>query len=308
MIEISNLTKYLNKKSVISDVSFSAKRQECLGLFGLEGAGKTTLLKMIAGAIQPSSGQVRILGLDTHTHSYHARKAIGYQPESGVSHPTLSVKNLLRFIATVRGFQGAERRRRVDHAASRLELWPVLDYPINTLPPGLKRKVAFAQALLHDPDVLLLDEPSEGLAPHQQGKISRLIQSLADEMTIIVASRDCEALAGVCTRALVIGGGRLLADTPMPELQRSSRHFRAVTLAAESALDLLALAVLPGVAGIEEDRHGPGTVTVLAMPGHSIYPAICALIANRRWEIHSLNLEPGRLNDVVHHLSQEASH
>jgi ABC-2 type transport system ATP-binding protein len=308
MIEISNLTKYLNKKSVISDVSFSAKRQECLGLFGLEGAGKTTLLKMIAGATQPSSGQVRILGLDTQTHGYHARKAIGYQPESGVNHPTLSVKNLLSFIATVRGFQGAEKRRRVDRAASRLELWPVLGYPINTLPPGLKRKVAFAQALLHDPHVLLLDEPGEGLAPHQQEKISTLIQSLADEMTIIVASRDCEALAGVCTRALVIGGGRLLADTPMPELQRSSRHFRAVTLAAKSALDLLALAVLPGVAGIEEDRHGPGTVTVLAMPGHSIYPAICALIANRRWEIHSLNLEPGRLNDVVHHLSQEASH
>ena len=308
MIEISNLTKYLNKKSVISDVSFSAKRQECLGLFGLEGAGKTTLLKMIAGATQPSSGQVRILGLDTQTHGYHARKAIGYQPESGVNHPTLSVKNLLSFIATVRGFQGAEKRRRVDRAASRLELWPVLGYPINTLPPGLKRKVAFAQALLHDPDVLLLDEPGEGLAPHQQEKISTLIQSLADEMTIIVASRDCEALAGVCTRALVIGGGRLLADTPMPELQRSSRHFRAVTLAAKSALDLLALAVLPGVAGIEEDRHGPGTVTVLAMPGHPIYPAICALIANRRWEIHSLNLEPGRLNDVVHHLSQEASH
>ena len=147
MIEISNLTKYLNKKSVINDVSFSAKRQECLGLFGLEGAGKTTLLKMIAGATQPSSGQVRILGLDTQTHGYQARKAIGYQPESGVNHPTLSVKNLLSFIATVRGFQGAEKRRRVDRAASRLELWPVLGYPINTLPPGLKRKVAFAQEI-----------------------------------------------------------------------------------------------------------------------------------------------------------------
>lgn len=308
MIEISNLTKYLGKNSVISNFSFAAQRQECLGLFGVEGAGKTILLKMISGSIRPTSGRVNILGFDTQSHRTQACKAIGYQPESGINHPSMSVFSLLNFIATLRGFHGIEKRSRVGRAASRLELSSVLSYPVHTLPPGHKRRVALAQAILHDPGVLLLDEPGEGLAPHQQDKIRTLIQSLTEEMTVIVASRDCEALSGICTRALVIGSGRLLADTSVPELQRGSRHFQAVTLAAESHLDLLALAVLPGVAGIEEHRHSPGTVTVLAMPGHTIYPSICALIANRNWQISSLKLEPGRLNDVVHQLSQEAPH
>ena len=219
----------------------------------------------------------------------------------------MPVASFLNLIATFRRFCGAEKRKRLDRITMQLELSAVLNEPLNALPMGVQRKVALAQALLHDPRVLLLDEPSEGLSPYQQGKIHALIQSLAEEMTVIIATRDCDALSGVCTRALVIGGGRLLADTPMPELQRSSRYYRAVTLAADTPLDLLALAVLPGVAGIEEDRRSPGTVTVLAMPGHAIYPPISALIAKRGWQITALNLEPGRLNDVVHHLSHEAS-
>ncbi len=305
MIEISNLTKKLNKKNVINDFSLSAQRQECLGLFGSEGPTKTTLLKILAGSTSPSAGQVSILGFDTRTHARQASQAVGYQPAE-FSHPSMSVSSLLDFIATLRGFSGAEKRKRVDRVVMQLELSSLIGHPISTLATGLKRKVAIAQAILHDPAVLLLDEPCEGLASHQQGKIRALIQSLTEEMTVIIASRDCESLADTCTRGLVIGDGCLLADSPMPELLRSSRHFQAVTLASESALDLLALAVLPGVAGIEEDRLRPGTVTVLAMPGHSILPAVNALIANRHWQVHSLKMEPGRLSDVVHHLSHEA--
>lgn len=164
-----------------------------------------------------------------------------------------------------------------------------------------------AQALLHSPSLLLLDEPTEGLCPDQRLKFRALIESLSEEMTIIIASRHYQELADICTRALVMAGGRLVADASLPDLQRSSRHFQAVTLAADTPLDLLALAVLPGVAGIEEDRHAPGKVTVLAMPGHCIFSAINALITHRGWNITSMNLEPGRLNDVVHHLSQEVT-
>jgi ABC-2 type transport system ATP-binding protein len=219
----------------------------------------------------------------------------------------MSVSRFLNLLATLRKLRGSEKRWHIEQAAARLELSAVLDYPLNTLPNDLQRKVAMAQAILHDPSVLLLDEPIEGLAPHQQDKVRALIQSLAEDMTVIVAARDGEALSNICTRALVLGKGRLLADMPMPELQRSSRHFRAITLASDAPLDLLALAVLPGVAGIEEHRHAPRTVTVLAMPGHSIYPAVSTLIATRQWPITSLTLETGRLNDVVHQLSQEAS-
>lgn len=307
MLEISSLTKRLGKRNVITNVSFCAQRQECIGLFGENGAGKTTLLNVIAGLAKPSAGHVTVQGFNTQTQPLQAQKNLGYQLQGGLNHQSMSVKGVLNFIAAVRGFSGAEKRSRVDRAAMRLELSRVLDAPIATLSIGLKRRVAIAQAILHAPGLLLLDEPTEGLTPDQLLRFKLLIQALTEDMAVIIASRHCDHLSGLCTRALVIAGGHLVADTPLPDLQRNSRHYRAVTLAAETPLDLLALAVLPGVAGIEEDRHAPGTVTVLAMPGHAIYPHINALIASRGWNITSLNLEPGRLNEVVQHLSHEVT-
>lgn len=307
MIEITSLTKKMGGKSIIHDFSFSAQPQECLGLFGNDGAGKTTIIKMISGSTVPSSGHIKIFGNDITLNTFQAKNITGYQPELLLSHGAMSVKGFLEFIAGIRGFHGAEKRKMLDRAVARLELWRILKCPIETLPAGLKRKVFIAQAILHDPSLLLLDEPTEGLNADQKHKVRMLIKSLNDEMTIIVASRTPEELTGICNRALVIADGRLVADTSLPELQRSSRHYQAVTLAADTPLDLLALAVLPGVAGIEEDRETPGTVTVLAMPGQTIYPHINALITNRRWKINTLNLEPGRLDDVIHHMSQEAS-
>ncbi|QDH64253.1 ABC transporter ATP-binding protein [Pseudomonas azotoformans] len=305
MIEIINLTKHLNNKKIISDFSFSANKQECLGLFGENPTVKTALLDVISGSTTPSSGNINIQGFNTKAHPLRAKKLIGYQLHRCVSHPTMSVKEFLDYIAAIRGLRGTEKRAQVDYAATQLELLPVLNAPLEALSIGLKRKVTIAQAILHTPALLLLDEPTEGLAPDQKYKFRSLIQSLTQDMTVIVASRHCDELSELCTRALVIAGDRLVADTPMPDLQRDSRHFQAVTLAADTPLDLLALAVLPGVAGIEEHRHAPGTVTVLAMPGHTIYPHINTLIANRRWKINSLSLEPGRLSDVVHYLSRE---
>ena len=307
MIEINNLTKQQGKKTIINDISFKANQKECLGLFGEDAAIKTTLLNMLSGVSLPSSGHISIEGFDTQTQRLKARKLIGYQLDQDFDHPTMSVKEFLNFIAALRGFHGNEKRARVEEAATRLELWPILSAPLNALSTGSKRKVAIAQAILHGPALLLLDEPTEGLAPDQKPRFKALIQSLTQEMTVIIASRHCDDLSHVCTRALILANGRLVADSPLPDLQRDSRHFQAVTLTADTPLDLLALAVLPGVAGIEEHRHAPGTVTVLAMPGQAIYPHINTLVASRRWKINSLNLEPGRLNDVVHHLSREAS-
>lgn len=307
MIEIINLTKHSNKKKIISDFSFSANKQECLGLFGKDPTVKTALLDLISGSSAPSSGHILIQNLNTKAHPLKTKKIIGYQRQRCLSHPTMSVKEFLDYMATLRGLRGNEKRARVEQVATQLELLPILNASLDVLSTGLKRKVAIAQAILHAPALLLLDEPTEGLTPDQKHKFRVLIQSLTQDMTVIVASRHCDELSEFCTRALVIAGDRLVTDTPMPDLQSDSRHFQAVTLASDMPLDLLALAVLPGVAGIEEHRHAPGTVTVLAMPGHTIYPHINTLIANRRWKINSLNLEPGRISDVVHHLSREAS-
>jgi len=218
----------------------------------------------------------------------------------------MKVKSFLGFIAEVRGFRGLEKRKMVDRAITRLELWRVLNSPVAALPAGHRRKVALAQAIVHDPKLLLLDEPTEGLDALQKHKVGMLIQSLTEDMTVMIASRNPEEFSSICQRALVLAEGRLLADAPVTQLLRSSRHYQAITLAADAPLDLLALAVLPGVAGIEEDRHADGSVTVLAMPGQIIYPHVNALVANRRWKINALSIEPGRLSDVIHHMSQEA--
>lgn len=308
MIEITNLTKTTNRTAIIRDISFRSEHKEILGLLGHDGAGKTTLMKILSGAITPSSGQIKISGIDIGLKALQAKKIIGYQPETLRNHHTITVKAFLDFIADVRGFRGKNKRKMVDRAVDRLDLRRTLKYSIDTLPTGLKRQVAIAQAILHDPVLLLLDEPTEGLAPHQKHNIRSLIDSLRSEMSIIIASRNPDEVACVCDRALIIADGRLMADLPVSALKHSSRHFQAVTLTAEGPLDLLALAVLPGVAGIEEHRQTPDTVTVLAMPGQIIYPHINALIANRRWKINSLQVESGRLDDVVHHLSQEVPH
>ncbi|MGY2377227.1 ATP-binding cassette domain-containing protein [Pseudomonas sp. SDO524_S393] len=305
MIEITNLTKYQGKKSVICNFSLTVQRKECVGIFGRQGAGKSTLLNLIAGLIKPSSGYVMVQGFNTLTQSHQVKSVVGYQLAGGLNHHTLSVKGFLNFVAGAHGYTGIEKRQKVDRAATLLELLPLLDHPIDTLPPGLKRQLAIAGAVLHGPGLLLLDEPGEGLSPDQASALKTLIQSLAEEMTLVIACRQCEELSSLCTRALVIADGQLAADSSPQELKSRSRHFQAVTLTAQPPLDLLALAVLPGVAGIEEDLHSPGTVTVLAMPGQTIYPAVNALIASRGWNITSMALEPGRINDVVRHLSQE---
>ncbi|MBT2374788.1 ABC transporter ATP-binding protein [Pseudomonas fluorescens] len=307
MFEIKNLTKITNRRLIINDISFRGEPNESLGLLGHDGAGKTTLMKMLSGALRPSSGHINVSGIDISLNPLQVKKIIGYQPETLINHRTITVKVFLDFIADIRGLRGKNKRKMVDRAVDRLDLTRTLKYSIDTLPTGLKRQVAIAQAILHDPALLLLDEPTEGLAPHQKHNIRTLITSLTSEMNIIIASRSPEEVACVCDRALVIAEGQLVADLPVSALKRSSRHFQAVTLATDGPLDLLALAVLPGVAGIEEHRQAPGTVTVLAMPGQIIYPHINALIANRGWKINSLQVESGRLDDVVHHLSQEAS-
>ena len=306
MIEITNLTKKAGRTTILDNLTFSAQSRECIGLFGHDGAGKSTLLKLLSGGIPATSGNIKIYDLAISTHPIKTRKIIGYQPESALSHGSMKVKSFLGFMAEVRGFRGLEKRKMVDRAITRLELWRVLNSPVAALPAGHRRKVALAQAIVHDPKLLLLDEPTEGLDALQKHKVGMLIQSLTEDMTVMIASRNPEEFSSICQRALVLAEGRLLADAPVTQLLRSSRHYQAITLAADAPLDLLALAVLPGVAGIEEDRHADGSVTVLAMPGQIIYPHVNALVANRRWKINALSIEPGRLSDVIHHMSQEA--
>jgi ABC-2 type transport system ATP-binding protein len=303
MIEIKNLTKRFAQHTAVDDLSFSVQAGEVLGFLGPNGAGKSTTMKMLTGFLAPTSGTASILGFDIQKDTLKAQRQIGYLPEGAPCYGDMTVRSFLEFIAEVRGFKGAEKRERVAKAVAQVELEAVLEQSIETLSKGFKRRVGLAQAILHDPKVLILDEPTDGLDPNQKHQVRKLIQSLAYDKIVIISTHILEEVSAVCTRAVVIAHGKLLADGTPLELESRSRYHQAVTLVAEEPLDKDALAALPGVAGVEENalEH---SLSILAKPGEVIFAQVNALIAERGWKVRELNVERGRLDEVFRSLTR----
>ena len=303
MIEIKNLTKRFAQHTAVDDLSFSVKPGEVLGFLGPNGAGKSTTMKMLTGFLAPTSGSASILGFDIQKDTLKAQRQIGYLPEGAPCYGDMTVRSFLEFIAEVRGFKGAEKRERVAKAVAQVELDAVLEQSIETLSKGFKRRVGLAQAILHDPKVLILDEPTDGLDPNQKHQVRKLIQSLAHDKIVIISTHILEEVSAVCTRAVVIAHGKLLADGTPLELESRSRYHQAVTLVGAEPLDQAALAALPGVAGVEENTQ-EHSLSILAKPGEVIFPQVNALIAERGWQVKELNVERGRLDEVFRSLTR----
>ncbi|WP_397380142.1 ABC transporter ATP-binding protein [Pseudomonas sp.] len=303
MIEIKNLSKRFAQHTAVDNLSFSVSPGEVLGFLGPNGAGKSTTMKMLTGFLAPSAGTASILGFDIQKDTLKAQREIGYLPEGAPCYGDMTVRGFLGFIAEIRGFKGAQKHERVAKAVAQVELEAVLDQSIETLSKGFKRRVGLAQAILHDPKVLILDEPTDGLDPNQKHQVRKLIQSLAHDKIVIISTHILEEVSAVCTRAVVIAHGKLLADGTPLELESRSRYHQAVTLVADEALDQAALAALPGVAGVEENalEH---SLSMLAKPGEVIFPQVNALIAERGWKVRELNVERGRLDEVFRSLTR----
>ncbi|MHB9798806.1 ABC transporter ATP-binding protein [Pseudomonas sp. MT3] len=303
MIEITRLTKRFGPYTAVDDLSLRVAQGEVLGFLGPNGAGKSTTMKMLTGFLAPTSGTASIFGHDILTQTLEAQRQIGYLPEGAPCYGDMRVRAFLEFIAEVRGFRGAQKRERVGRVVEQLELEQVREQSIETLSKGFKRRVGVAQAILHDPQVLILDEPTDGLDPNQKHQVRELIRRLACGRIIIISTHILEEVTAVCTRAVVIANGRLVADGTPLTLESRSRYHQAVTLVAEGALDHAALAALPGVAGLEENTVD-GSLTVLAQPGQVIFPQVNALIAERGWHIRELDVERGRLDEVFRSLTR----
>ncbi|MDX1367637.1 ABC transporter ATP-binding protein [Pseudomonas sp.] len=303
MIEISKLTKRFAQHTVVDDLSFRVERGEVLGFLGPNGAGKSTTMKMLTGFLAPTSGTASILGFDIQKDTLKAQRQIGYLPEGAPCYGDMTVRSFLEFITEVRGFKGGAKRERVAKAVAQVELEQVLEQSIETLSKGFKRRVGLAQAIVHDPKVLILDEPTDGLDPNQKHQVRKLIQSLAHDKIVIISTHILEEVSAVCTRAVVIAHGKLLADGTPLELESRSRYHQAVTLVAEEPLDRVALAALPGVIGVEENER-EHSLSVLAKPGEVIFPQVNALIAQRGWRVKELNVERGRLDEVFRSLTR----
>ena len=303
MIEIEGLTKRFGAVTAVTGLSLKVGKGEVLGFLGPNGAGKSTTMKMVTGYLAPSEGQIRVCGHDVETATIRAQASIGYLSEGAPSYGDMTARQFLAFIAEVRGFKGAEAKARVSAAVEKTEIAPVLDQPIETLSKGFKRRVGLAQAILHDPQVLIMDEPTDGLDPNQKHSVRALIRAMAAEKAIIISTHLLEEVEAICTRAVIIDRGAIVADgTPASLLARSRYHNAVTVVLPEDEANAAAgkLKALGSVAGVEKNPRQDGAVRLTAFPksGALLIEAVSALAMREKWTVKEMYAEPGRLDEV----------
>ncbi len=223
LIEVKSLDKKFGAIHAVRNLSFSVNKGEVLGFLGPNGAGKSTTMKMITGFLEPTSGTVSVCGHDILEEPIAVKEKIGYLPEGAPSYGEMTVKNFLDFIADIRGLKGQDKQNRVDEIIKKINLETVRNQTIDTLSKGFKRRVGVAQALLHDPEVLIMDEPTDGLDPNQKHEVHMLINEMAEHKAIIISTHILEEVDAICTRAIIIASGQLLFDgTPEDLLAKSN--------------------------------------------------------------------------------------
>jgi ABC-2 type transport system ATP-binding protein len=302
MIEVSDLVKRFGPFTAVDHVSFQVAKGEVLGFLGPNGAGKSTTMKMITGFLPPTGGTARICGHDVTDEPIKAKTAIGYLPEGAPAYPDMTPASFLKFCAAVRGLGGANGARAIADAVAKVELEDVLEQPIETLSKGYKRRVGLAQAILHDPPVLILDEPTDGLDPNQKHQVRELIQTMAKDKAIVISTHILEEVDAVCSRAMIIARGRILADGTPAELERRSTFHNAVTLVTSAPDAAAALGALPSVAHVETVE--PGVYRAYPANGVSIVTEVSDMVRAKGWPVDRLSVDPGRLDEVFRTLTR----
>jgi ABC-2 type transport system ATP-binding protein len=301
MIKTEHLSKRYEALTAVDDVSFEVRPGEVLGFLGPNGAGKTTTMRMLAGFISPTGGTASICGHDIETDTLAAKASIGYLPEGAPTYGEMTVYRFLEFIADLRQLKGERRTQRLGYVIGRLQLEKVLAQTIETLSKGFRRRVGLAQALIHDPPVLILDEPTDGLDPNQKHEVRTLINEMARNKIIVISTHILEEVDSVCTRAIIIARGRIVADDTPQGLATKSRYHNAVSLKLERSDQLAAaraaIAALPSVAEVEVSERD-GSLTALPRSGASILSSLSELAARQGLQLKELHLESGRLDEV----------
>jgi ABC-2 type transport system ATP-binding protein len=308
MIEISNITKRFGALTAVDDVSFSVGRGEVLGFLGPNGAGKSTTMKMLTGFLRPDRGTIRIGGVDIAANPVEVKRWIGYLPEGAPLYGEMTTRGFLRFIAGIRGFRGADADRRIEVVVEKVSLESVLEMPIDTLSKGFKRRVGLAQAILHDPRILILDEPTDGLDPNQKHEVRALIHGMSAEKVIVLSTHILEEVDAVCTRATIIAAGRIVSDGTPEELLRRSRMHNALRLSlaiadgngvSEGGM-VETLESVPDVSHAEVTSRSDGALELLLLPAGtaSLAGPVSAAAHAHGWHVTEMHVERGRLDDV----------
>lgn len=303
MIEATGLSKRYARLTAVDGISFKVEPGEVLGFLGPNGAGKSTTMKIIAGFLVPSEGRARVCGHDVRDDAMAARRCLGYLPEGAPSYGEMTPRSLLNFIADLRKLRGDPRRQRLDFVVSRLALESVLNQSIDTLSKGFRRRVGLAVAILHDPAALILDEPTDGLDPNQKHEVRGLIAELAKERTLLLSTHILEEVEAVCTRAIIIARGKILADDTPAGLLARSRYHNAVSLQpADSIAARAALDGMPGVSGFDQDER-ESRLYVFPQGQARLSDAVAERLRQRNVAFTGLRLEHGRLDEVFRRIT-----
>jgi len=307
MIEVTHLRKHFGETCAVDDISFSVDRGEVLGFLGPNAAGKSTTMRMITGFLTPTSGTAVIGGSDIIKDSLEARRKIGYLPENAPAYPDMTVAGFLGFIAGIRGFSGHTKRGRVDETLDRCFLSDVRHQTISTLSKGYKQRVCFAQSILHDPEYLIMDEPTDGLDPNQKYEVRAMIREMARDKTIILSTHILEEVEQVCSRAIIIAQGRIVADdTPDGLRERSASHgAMCLTVRKRDGKDLVqSIKDLPEIDRSEVVSETDSDTTIRLFPkraaslSDSGADRIVRHLFENGFHIETFFTEKGRLDEV----------
>ncbi|MBN1676102.1 MAG: ATP-binding cassette domain-containing protein [Kiritimatiellae bacterium] len=302
MLEVKNLVKTFGPLRAVDGVSFSVARGEVLGFLGPNGAGKTTTMRMITGFLPPSAGTAVINGYDILDQTILAKKQIGYLPENAPTYGDMTVTNFLRFAAELRGFHGKARNRRVDEVVEKYHLAGVRYQSVDTLSKGYNQRVCFAQAILHDPPVLIMDEPTDGLDPNQKFAVRNLIREMAAEKVIVISTHILEEVDAVCSRAIIISRGAIVANCAPAELRAMSESYGVVELVLPDA-DKNALAALKQLGSVARVEVSGARYSLFPADRANLLREVTALIHQQSWQPTGLRVLDGRLDDVFRKLT-----
>ncbi len=303
MVEIMNLRKTFGSIIAVDGVSFTVGKGEVLGFLGPNGAGKSTTMKMITGFLTPTSGTVRVCGHDVQDEALAAKTRIGYLPEGAPAYHDMTPASFLTFIGEMRGLRGDTLKRKISEIVEKVNLQSVLDQQIETLSKGFKRRVGLAQAILHDPDVLVLDEPTDGLDPNQKYEVRALIRAMAQEKAIILSTHILEEVHAVCSRAMIIAKGKVVSDGTPAELEGKAPNHNTVLITLNGVETTMAydrLMTVKGVKKIEDQGKDGDLVRLRIFPdeGQWILQDVGQFSREQGWDVQELYQDRGQLDDV----------
>lgn len=305
-IEVNGVSKFFGELAAVNNLSFSVNKGEVIGFLGPNGSGKTTTMRMLTSFYTPDVGAINIDGLDTKDHDIATRERIGYLPENNPVYADLLVNEYLDFVADLRGLTKKGRREDIARTVEETGLQDVYSRPIGQLSKGYKQRVGLAQAIVHRPSILILDEPTEGLDPNQRLTIRDLIRSLGKERTVMLSTHVMQEVENTCERILLISRGRLVADSPVKELLRRAQGIRTVHIEVEGNDVEKSLSSLDGIADIERSDpvDGRKRYTVTADDHETdLRPEIFRLAKQRDWVLWELREDRARMEDVFYSLT-----